>query len=123
MQAIFVDDENYLLELMKRYFELIEVPLDTFSEADDAFQSLSKGGYDLVMLDYNLPGADIESFIGNVLAFNSGCKIIIVSGEEREFVELDMDDEGPLYFLHKPFTINHLVDRINELFPEFNISL
>lgn len=123
MQAIFVDDENYLLELMKRYFELFQLPLDTFSEANEACRSLSGGGYDLVILDYNLPGAEIESFIEQVLSGNRGCKIIIVSGEEREFVELDMDNGGPLYFLAKPFTINNLAEKINRLFPELAIPL
>lgn len=123
MQAMFVDDEYFLLDLMKKYFQLLKIPLDTYSTGTLALEALERKSYELILLDYNLPGTDIRSFIKSVMTFSKETKIIITSGEDREFIELEMDDGGTLIFLQKPFTITHLIDKINEVFPEQKIII
>ena len=56
LKVLFLDDEVELCEIFRDFFTSAEVDVDTFSVPQQAIEATLKKKYDLIFLDYRLPG-------------------------------------------------------------------
>ena len=118
MNVMYVDDEEILLEVVRNYFEILDLPADCFTIAQEGLDSLKSKEYRLIMVDYNMPGVSVQNFIDSVKAHNADIKIMITSGDVKSNIKLDFGEENNLYFIKKPFTIEELSETIKKIFPD-----
>ena len=122
MNVMYVDDEEILLEVVRNYFEIMELDADCFSSSRDGLDKMKEKKIDMLLVDYNMPGVSIEDYINEVKKNNKDIKIIVTSGDVQSNIKLDLSEKNHLYFLKKPFTIEELSDKIKEIFPDTNFN-
>ncbi|HBI38485.1 MAG: hypothetical protein A2015_16350 [Spirochaetes bacterium GWF1_31_7] len=105
MNIVFLDDEDFLFPLIKRYFSMLNI--DRFlctTSPIDAYNFIINENCNYLLIDYNMP--DIPDINKYVKTIPSNIKIVIVSGEDNSFIE---DNIQFIYkFLKKPFVIDDL---------------
>jgi len=65
IKVLFVDDEPDFLELSKTYLEAINPKLSVHpvNSVNQAFEVLSSNSYDVIISDYQMPGANGLEFL------------------------------------------------------------
>lgn len=110
MNVLFLDDEDYLFGLVKRYFSMMGVDnVYCSSSPDEAFLEISRKKYDYFFIDYNIPDmGDINKYVSKI---DAGISVVIVSGDDRKYVENNINFK--YIFLKKPFVLDDIKNVIN----------
>lgn len=103
IQALYVDDEQDLLQISKLYLERThDMTVDTELSAPQALTKLKSKEYDVVISDYQMPEMDGIRFLKNI---RTECKskipFILFTGRGREEVAIDALNSGADFYLQK----------------------
>jgi DNA-binding response OmpR family regulator len=111
---LLIDDDKIL---SKEMADLLEGEGYAVQVAYDGLQGekmLQKSRYDIVLLDYKLPGIDGVEMLKRVKKFCAKSRIIVISG--RPFIEKLMKTEGLSKaikdFVQKPFNVGLLLKKL-----------
>ena len=109
---LLVEDDPSLQETISRWLEFNKHSVGKASTGQQALEKLDGGGYDLVLLDWNLPDMAGVEVLKKYRADGGSAIVIMMTGmrEEAE-VEIGMS-AGASDYLTKPFTLPQLSDRI-----------
>lgn len=120
MKALFIDDEVFILNLVKNFFKLFRVDLDCSLTAEEGLSLIKDNSYSVLFIDYNLADIDLTEYLKKVREINKTMVIVIESGEDEAYITLP--DLENLHFLKKPFTIYHLRDLLMNVIPDVQIN-
>jgi OmpR family response regulator RpaB len=113
-RILLIDDDERLGDLLSRYFERHDLKLESALRPSEGLGKLSRGGFDLVILDVMLP--EMDGFeVCKAIRKESEIPIIMLTarGEVMDRVvglELGADD-----YLPKPFEPRELAARIQSI--------
>jgi len=116
MKKIFIiDDENYILELLKINLEMEGFQVVTSNTGKNIIPTLDYEKPDLILLDLMLPGINGLDVCKEIKSYkkykNIGIIIISAKSEETDKIlglEIGADD-----YITKPFSIKEMIARIN----------
>lgn len=113
-RILVVDDHSEIRELLKRFLSPHGFEVVTAEDGNSMEQAMSRGKFDLIILDLMLPGKDGVTLCREVRA-NSNVPIIMLTalGEEIDRIiglEVGADD-----YLAKPFNPRELLARIKSV--------
>ena len=107
-----VEDDKSLSFLMKSYFEEEGFEVTCIEQGSSAVTAIVENQPDVVMLDLDLPGIDgLEVCRKARKEFNNS--IIMLTGNDSEFVEIASLNTGADKFLRKPVKLSVLLAHIN----------
>lgn len=111
IRALLIDDDARLAELLEGYLGGHEVALEAAQSGAAGLDALSRGTYDVVLLDVMMPGLDGLEVLRRIRQKNTIPVIMLTArGDEADRVvglELGADDYVP-----KPFSPRELLARI-----------
>jgi len=109
-QLLIVDDEEKLLDLLRRYMERRGFAVETCPSAEAAWDLFSQDPqrFSLVITDLTLPGMSGADLIERIRGRNKTIPALITSGYPYEPVLKGVD------FLQKPFLPQMLVDAVEQ---------
>lgn len=111
---LLIDDDRDLAELLGEYLDAEGYRLSAAYSGEDGIEQLSKGQYDLVLLDVMMPGIDGFETLREIRSQSSVPVLMLTAkGEEMDRVlglELGADD-----YLAKPYSHRELLARIKAL--------
>jgi two-component system, OmpR family, alkaline phosphatase synthesis response regulator PhoP len=117
-RALVVEDDPDIVELVTLYLARDGWAVDAVGDGRLALQRLRAGGYELVVLDLQLPGLDGLSVCTEIRrdAATRGLPVVVITarGDEADRIvglEIGADD-----YLVKPFSPRELVARVRALF-------
>ena len=115
MKILLLEDEVMLNESIKEYLEALGYMVDTYFDGLDAFESIQKNSYDLLVLDINVPNLDGLSFLEKIHSLKIHVATIYISAL------VDIEDISRAYnlgcydYLKKPFHLKELALRIDRI--------
>lgn len=117
-QALLVDDSRSVLDLLKRMIEadgIVEAV--AFTNPVEALVSAAEHNYDIVLVDYEMPGMDGITFIRKLRAFRNYADIPIamITSIERDEVRINALNAGATDFLPKGFKSLEMSVRLRNL--------
>lgn len=107
-RILVVDDEEYILDILEQMLSLMGHNVSLASSGDDALELLSApDNFDVVILDYTMPGITGAELLHKIRKISPNVKVIFSSGYAKEDLADIVENEDVL-FLHKPYTLDNL---------------
>jgi CheY-like chemotaxis protein len=104
-RTLIVDDSRTIRQVILRVLKrsVFNLAIDEAASGERALKLFTEGSYDLVFLDYNMPGLDGLGTLDRILADDPNTKIVMISAERNDVHVREAIDHGAVTFLHKPF--------------------
>lgn len=112
-RALIVDDSTTVRRTIQKITanSIFRITCDEAADGKEAIRSYYENGYDIVFLDYNMPGLNGQETLEQLLKRNRHAKVIMMSGEQDAERVQQALDRGAVDFLHKPFYAGD-IDRV-----------
>jgi DNA-binding response OmpR family regulator len=115
MKILVVEDEPKIAGAVKRGLERQSFSVEVASDSDQALQDL-KGQYDLVILDYMLPGStDGLGILKQMRAGGNNTPVLFLTAKDRILDRAEGLNAGADDYLVKPFAFIELIARVRAL--------
>lgn len=114
MKILIVDDEEKLLKILKKYFEVEGFSVETALDGEEAIYKIDENKIDLVILDWMIPkisGIEVCKYIKE----NTNAKVLMLTARTQFDDELEALNIGADEYVKKPFDIRVLVMRGKKL--------
>ncbi|MGE7603682.1 response regulator transcription factor [Peribacillus sp. NPDC097675] len=119
-RILLAEDEEILRMLVVDTLEDEDYEVDEASDGFEAVQLLAKKSYDLIILDYMMPGftgLEIIEKIKSTEIDNKG-KIMMLSAKSQQYEQDRILEAGADYFMAKPFSPIKLLEKIGAILDE-----
>jgi DNA-binding response OmpR family regulator len=117
-RILVVDDQADILELTSTVLEAAGYAVTTADNGLEALDRLAAEGFDLVLLDINMPEMDGWETLRLIRAdeFLQGLPVVMfsVKGEFRD--KIHGMQEGAQDYITKPFEVDELLNRVRRVF-------
>ena len=112
IRILVVDDESAIRRalrppLVELGFQVVDV-----SRGEEALQMLRAGGFDVVLLDVNMPGIGGIETLRRIRAFAPRLPILMLTVRDQEEEKVEALDLGADDYVTKPFSTRELIARI-----------
>jgi DNA-binding response OmpR family regulator len=112
-RVLLVEDEEHLALGLRYNLENAGYEVELAQDGDEALAQIERDGFDLVLLDVNLPkGPDGYEIARRIRQDHNYLPIIIVSARDRPEDRIKGLDSGADDFLTKPFDLDELLARV-----------
>jgi len=102
ISVLYVDDEQVLLDLAKRFLEADpEMRVDTSDSVRLALETIQDVPYDAIVSDFQMPEMDGITFLKKVRSSHPQLPFIIFTGRSREEVVIEALNNGADQYLQK----------------------
>lgn len=104
-RTLIVDDSRTIRHVILRVLQrsVFNLVIDEAASGERALKLFGEGNYDLVFLDYNMPGLDGLDTLDRIRADDPNTKIVMISAERNDAHVREAIEHGAVTFLHKPF--------------------
>ena len=103
LRVLLVDDEPCMRESMSAALSQLGFIVKVVEGAEAAIKAFDAGWFDVVIVDFRLPGIDGEQFAQVIKGRDSATPVILATGQPP-----DQMREGVDYVLTKPFDLESL---------------
>lgn len=115
MKLLLVEDETDLAAVLARGLRRQGYAVDLAADGEQALYYYSLGGYDLIILDLNLPKIDGLKVLRRIRAQDGLMRVLILSARSRIDERVEGLDAGANDYLVKPFDFAELDARVRAL--------
>src|SRR6187399_682360 len=114
-RILYVEDEPFLGRIVKESLESRNFEVNMAADGAQAFNVFQKVKPDICVLDVMLPTADGYSIAQKIRQVNPAVPIIFVTAKTQTEDLLKGFESGGNDYLRKPFSMEELIVRINNL--------
>jgi DNA-binding NtrC family response regulator len=115
MKIMLIDDDEWIRDSLGLYFEDEGCHLLALETAEEGIEALKGQNYDIIMVDYRLPGMDGIEFLKRIQKMQShAMKVLVTAYKSKEVVSKAMKT-GIDDFIEKPFTTKTIEESLSRL--------
>src|SRR3954451_17630207 len=115
VKLLLVDDDATLTAALRRGLTAEGFTVETAADGRDGVWRGREGGYDLILLDIMLPGANGYRVCAELRRAGDRTPILMLTAKDGDLDEAEGLDTGADDYLRKPFSFPVLVPRIPPL--------
>lgn len=115
MKILIVEDEFTLADVLKDRLEEEEYEVDLEQDGEEGEFAATSGIYDMVILDWMLPGMDGVEIVKNMREEGILCPVLMLTAKSQLSDKLIGLNNGADDYMTKPFEMEELVARVNAL--------
>lgn len=115
MKMLLIDDDEWIRDSLSLFFEGEGCHLVAVETAEEGIEELRKQGYDIILVDYRLPGMDGLEFLKRIKESQPDALTILITAYGSKDVFLRARNIGVTDFVDKPFTISTIEDTLSRL--------
>jgi two-component system copper resistance phosphate regulon response regulator CusR len=115
MRILIVEDEKNLQQLLKKRLTQSGYGVDAVGDGLEAGDYLAAAPYDLVILDWMLPGLDGVSLLKRLRQNKQATPVLLLTAKDSIANRVEGLDAGADDYLIKPFSFEELLARIRVL--------
>ncbi|HWZ51281.1 MAG TPA: response regulator transcription factor [Granulicella sp.] len=115
MHVLVIEDEPALSLILKYHLELEGHQVEVAADGATGLTKAAEAGYDMVLLDLNLPGCDGTEILRALRAADASTPTIVLSARAGLEDRLRCFDLGADDYLAKPFALRELSMRIKAI--------
>jgi DNA-binding response OmpR family regulator len=113
VRILVIDDEPAICQVIERALKQPHFAIDTVAKHEKIDAALQNGGYNLIILDYVLPGIDPSSLFDKIRTHQPDASIIVMTGYPSVDSALSSLRARAYDYVTKPFDINKLRDTVH----------
>ncbi|MBP1647179.1 MAG: two component, sigma54 specific, transcriptional regulator, Fis family [Bacteroidetes bacterium] len=114
-KILYTDDDASIRAAVRGEITDAGYELDEAGDGAEAIRKLEKGGYDLLLLDINMPGKSGLDVLKYIKEKNLPCRIIMLSGRLGFSVATEALKLGADEYITKPFSVEFLLLNIKKV--------
>lgn len=112
---LIVEDELFLAEAIRDGLRLEAIAADIAGDGDTALEQLAINGYDVVVLDRDIPGPNGDEIARHLAGQHSSPRVLMLTAADRLDEKQSGFESGADDYLTKPFALRELVLRLRAL--------
>ena len=116
INLLMVDDEEDFLASLAERLEVRDFTVTTASEGEGAIKAAQKGGFDVAILDLNLPGMDGMEVLKILKSNHKFLEVIILTGYGKIESYKEATKLGAFSYLEKPFDMDQLLEELKNAY-------
>jgi CheY-like chemotaxis protein len=114
-RVLIVDDEQSFCRMLVDYLEARGHATEVAHDGLEGFRMATRGCYDVVVLDVNMPGVNGVETIRSLQMVDSPAAVVVVSGYITDEIEEECRRAGVAAMLAKPLELAQLGGIIEEV--------
>ncbi len=113
-RVLLVDDEEELASTMVERLGYRGFQAEYSIDGQNALEKLRESTFDIVVVDYKLPGMSGEELTRTIVAAYPGLPVLMVTGHGSAQLENGKKPAGVYDFLLKPINLSDLIAKMKE---------
>lgn len=114
---LVVDDEAGIRHLLQRVLLEEQFDVTTAATTFDALSKLQASSFDLAIVDLMLPDVDGLQLAEAIRALDPRTPVILITAYGSPALEVTASHPAVFRYLHKPFSLDELLDLIDRCLP------
>jgi len=114
-KILLVDDDEWIRDSLTLYFSTEGCHMLAVETAEEGMELLTQQNYDIILIDYKLPGIDGLTFSKKIQEICPDAKKILITAYKNKEVVSEAMSTGIQDFIDKPFTIKTIEDSLSRL--------
>jgi DNA-binding NtrC family response regulator len=116
IRILLVDDEVKFLKAVSDRLAIKGFDVTTADNGDDAIAAASKGGFDVAVVDLQMPGMDGTQVLKVLKENHKFIEIIMLTGHATVDSAVECTRLGAFKYLEKPYEFDKLVESLKEAY-------
>jgi DNA-binding NtrC family response regulator len=114
-KMLLIDDDEWIRDSLSLFFEGEGCHLVALETAEDGMEELKRQDFDIIIVDYRLPGMDGLEFLERIKDSHPDALTLLITAYGSRDVFLKANKIGVQGFIDKPFTISTIEDSLSRL--------
>ena len=114
-KILLVDDDEWIRDSLTLYFDTEGCQMIAVETAEEGIELLKQQDYDIILLDYKLPGIDGLTFSRKIQEIRPDAIKILITAYKNKKVVSEAMNVGIQALIDKPFTIKTIEDSMLRL--------
>jgi len=115
MKILLIDDDEWIRDSLRIFFEAEDCQVVVFETAEEGLAELKYQTYDLIIVDYKLPGLDGLEFLKRIQDDHSDVMKVLITAYRTEGIISEARKLQIQGFIEKPFTSERLMASLEHL--------
>ena len=115
MHLLLIDDDEWVRDSLRLFFESEGCQIIALETAEEGLNFTASRHFDIIIVDYRLPGMDGLEFIKHLPANQADTLKVLITAYGSEDLFLKAKQSGFNEFVHKPFTTEIIEDTLKRL--------
>lgn len=115
MRILIAEDDGPLALFIAKNFAAEDHVSDVAGNGEEALKRITEGGYDLLILDLNLPVIGGQQVLKKIRSYDADLPILILTATDHVSERVSCLDAGADDYLIKPFSFSELSARVRAL--------
>lgn len=113
-KVLLVDDEPDFVAVLRERLENRGLDVAAVGSGSEAVEAVKRRSFDVVILDYNMPGMDGIETLKSIVNLDKEVQVILLTGRATARTGAEAIKHGAADFLEKPADFQELLGKIGD---------